>query len=76
MSDFNGIFFLSLATLICGSFGLLIKTCYKIKCTDVDCLCFHFKRDVEEELQIDLEEGKNGNRRSSSLTMGLGSGFK
>jgi hypothetical protein len=65
----DGVFYLSLATLCCGGIGLLIKTCYKIKCSEIDCFCCRIKRDVSEELQIDLESGRKNSR--SSLTLGL-----
>lgn len=75
-STFNGIFFLSLSTLICGGVGLAIKACYKIKCAEVDCCCglLKVKRDIDEETKIDLEaqeQGNNNQQRRSTLSLGF-----
>ena len=43
----NGMFYLSLATLLCSSPTLLIRLCYKLKCTKFKCLCIRVKRDIE-----------------------------
>lgn len=75
MSALDGVFYLSLGTLACGGVGLLIKTCYKIKCSEVNC-CYgmiNFKRDIDEELKIDLEgqEDKTSQQKRSSLSLGF-----
>ena len=47
---FNSAFFLSLATLTCGGFYLLVNTCYRSKCAEVNfCGILIIKRDVKEE---------------------------
>ena len=66
IDTFNAVFWITISTLICGSFGLVVRYCLKSKCEDVN-LCYglvHVKRDVklavEEEIK-ELELGKNDN---------------
>ena len=59
----NGMFYLSIATLICTFMTLSIKYCYKSKCKDVDICCIKIKRDIEVELQEDIN--LNSNSRDS-----------
>lgn len=61
MSDwyniYDGVFFISLATLLFGCLSLSIKTCYKSKCKTCK-ICgglFHIERDTENEEKIDIE---------------------
>ena len=42
-NSIDAVFFLSLSTLICGSVTLLIRYCYKSKCSEFECLCFKLK---------------------------------
>ena len=73
-STFDGIFFLSLATLVCGGVGLMIKTIYKIKCSEVKCCCgcLELKRDVDDEMKIDMERGEEVEKaKRSSISLGL-----
>jgi hypothetical protein len=75
MSALDGVFYLSLGTLVCGGVGLLIKTCYKIKCSEVNC-CYgliSFTRDIDDETKIDIEgrEGNTPKSKRSSLTLGF-----
>jgi hypothetical protein len=53
-NSIDGVFFLSLAGLICTSTTLLIRYCYKSKCTEFKCLCFKLKRDTQTEKEEDL----------------------
>ena len=53
----NGMFYLSIATLLCSSLTLLIRFCYKSKCSEFKCLCIKVKRDIEIELKEDLQLG-------------------
>lgn len=74
-STLDGIFFLSLGTLVCGGVGLAIKGCYKIKCAEVDCCCglLKVKRDIDEEIKYDLEQqqANNSQQKRSSLSLGF-----
>ena len=53
----NGMFYLSLATLLCSSLTLLIRFCYKSKCSEFKCLCIKVKRNVNIEKEEDLKLG-------------------
>jgi hypothetical protein len=74
MSALDGVFYLSLGTLACGGIGLLIKTCYKIKCSNVNC-CYgliSFTRDIDEETKIDIEgQERSVQQKRSSLSLGF-----
>ena len=71
IQEFNGIFFLSLATILAGSFGLAIRYCLKSKCEDFS-LCYgllRVERRVDLETQVDmraLELGIKDNDEVSS----------
>ena len=52
-NEFNGMFFLSIGTLFCTSITLLIRFCYKSKCSSVECCCLKIKRDTEIEFKED-----------------------
>ena len=53
----NGIFYLSLITLLCTSISLSIRYCYKSKCSEFSCCCMKLKRDVDIEKQEDFQFG-------------------
>jgi len=53
-NSFDSIFFLSLAGLMCTSITLLIRYCYKSKCSEFKCLCFKIKRDIQTEKEEDF----------------------
>ena len=57
----DGVFFLSLATLMCTSVTLLIRYCYKSKCSEFKCLCFKIKRNVDIEKEEDFMFNNNNN---------------
>ena len=55
-ATFNSGFWLSLTTLIFGFLAVTVRTCYKSKCSDLNC-CFgliHIKRDIQSEELFDL----------------------
>lgn len=61
---FDGVFFITIITIITGSFGLMLKYCLKSKCDSVRC-CYgllEIHRNVEiekdEEINIDEDEKK------------------
>ena len=61
-NSIDAVFFLSLSTLICSGLALIIKFCYKSKCSEFKCLCFKLKRDTQTEKEEDLMfNGQNGN---------------
>jgi hypothetical protein len=53
-NDINSLFFLSLATMICGFFSLALRYCYKSKCKDIDICCIKIKRDTDIEYKEDV----------------------
>ena len=66
MSDwiqtYDAVFFVTISTLICGSFGLVVRYCLKSKCDEVN-LCFGLikvHRDVKAELEEEMKEMELG----------------
>ncbi len=55
----NGMFYLSIATLICTFCALSVKYCYKSKCKDIDVCCIKITRDIETELKEDINFNTN-----------------
>ena len=51
----NGMFYLSIATLLCTFMTLSIKYCYKSKCKEVKFCCIKITRDIETELKEDIQ---------------------
>lgn len=54
---YDDTFFLTLAGLIFGFFGLSIRFCYRSKCSSIDCCGLKIVRDVNVEEDIDLQLG-------------------
>jgi len=54
-------FWLSITTIIIGSTALIIKTCYKSKCSNFKCCCglIEIKRDTAVEEHIDIENRRD-----------------
>lgn len=57
--DVDGFFWLSLATIVFTSVGLIVRYSYKSKCKEVECLCIKIKRDTETEEREDMDERKH-----------------
>ena len=66
-NEFNGMFFLSIGTLFCTSITLLIRFCYKSKCSSVECCCIKIKRDTETEFKEDEMTFRDGGNSSPKL---------
>jgi hypothetical protein len=52
-------FWITMSTLIIGSFAVIVRACYRSKCKNFNC-CFgliHIERDTDAEEKIDLERG-------------------
>ena len=47
-------FLLSSLTLLLGFFTGVVGMCYRSKCKDLSCCCFHVVRDIEAEEKEDL----------------------
>jgi hypothetical protein len=54
----DGMFYLSILTLTCGGFGLLIRYCYRTKCKEISCFCIKITRDIETERIEDITIGE------------------
>ena len=50
----NGIFYISILTLLCSSLALSIKYCYKSKCKTFECCGIKLTRDTDTELKEDM----------------------
>lgn len=62
ISEFNAVFFISLATILTGSFALLMKYCLKSKCESIS-VCFglfNINRRVDLEVQQELAQMELG----------------
>jgi len=62
INTFDGIFFVTISTLVCGSFGLVVRYCLKSKCDEVN-LCFGLikvHRDIKAELELEEKEIEAG----------------
>ena len=57
----NAMFYLSMSTILCTALTLSIRFCYKSKCSEVECCCVKIKRDVQVELEEDLNQPENNN---------------
>ena len=58
-NSIDAVFFLSLAGLICSSTTLLIRYCYKSKCSEFECFCFKLNRDTITEKEEDIMFNNN-----------------
>ena len=52
------VFLTSALTLGFGFCTGLLGVCYKSKCSEMDCCCFHIKRDTKTELKEDMAQMK------------------
>lgn len=52
-NEFNGAFFISLATIVIGSIAVCVRYSFKSKCTRVNCFCLECIRNVEVEEDIE-----------------------
>jgi hypothetical protein len=55
-NTFDGVFFISVGTLLFGAISLGIKYCLKSKCDKFDCLCLHIHRNTADEVIIEEKE--------------------
>jgi len=54
IETFDAVFFLTIGSLVCGGFALVIKYCLRSKCDDVN-LCFGFIK-VHRNVDLEVEE--------------------
>lgn len=66
MSDwfnvYDGVFFISITTIVIGFLGLTVRFCLKSKCGSINCCygCLMVNRNVELEVQQELAQIENG----------------
>ena len=53
----DGVFFITIITLTCGFFSLVVRYCYRSKCNQIDVCCIKITRNIQAEVQEDLELG-------------------
>jgi len=62
IDTYDAVFFVTISTLICGSFGLVVRYCLKSKCDEVN-LCFGLikvHRDIKSEIELEEKEIEAG----------------
>ena len=57
-NEFGASFFLGVAGVLSAALALLIKGCYKSKCSEISCCGLSVKRNIDIELQEDLAEDR------------------
>ena len=60
LNELDSVFWITLATIIFGSVGVMLRYCFKSKCSKVTCCCFSIERDVQSENAESLEEMNHG----------------
>ncbi len=65
-TDYNGAFFLSLATMFFGALALCMKYSFMSKCSKVKFCCGLINIDREVELETNIEDKKNNNSESEN----------
>jgi len=61
-NTFDAVFWITISTLVCGSFGLVVRYCLKSKCDDVRLCCglIAIHRDVKAEIEEEMKEMELG----------------
>jgi hypothetical protein len=62
--EMSEVFYTFLITSCIGFILALSKVCYKSKCSTIDLCCIKITRNIEAEVQEDLELGARGNAPS------------
>jgi len=55
---FDAVFWITISTLVCGSFGLVVRYCLKSKCDNIN-ICYgliNVHRDVKLEVEEEMKE--------------------
>ena len=56
---YDGVFFITIGSILFGFLGLSVRFCYKSKCKEVSFCGIHIIRDTENEEKIDALEIQN-----------------
>jgi hypothetical protein len=70
MLTYDGVFFISIATILAGSFGLSVRYCLKSKCEKFSICCglLEINRRVDSEVQEELAMMEMGNVEEENNT--------
>ena len=62
IETFDAVFWITISSLICGSFGLVVRYCLKSKCDNIDICCglINVHRDVKLEVEQEIKEMELG----------------
>jgi len=62
IETFDAVFWITISSLICGSFGLVVRYCLKSKCDNINICCglINIHRDVKLEVEQELKEMELG----------------
>ena len=60
LDKFDSVFWLTLGGLFFRFFGVVLRHCFKSKCSKVSCCCFFIERDVHAENAESLAEMNHG----------------
>jgi hypothetical protein len=52
--EFNSYFWITIGGILSGCFILACKTLYRCKIDELQCCCFKIKRNIQDEMAIDL----------------------
>jgi hypothetical protein len=62
IETFDAVFWITISTLVCGSFGLVVRYCLKSKCDNIKLCCglINIHRDVKLEVEEEMKEMELG----------------
>jgi hypothetical protein len=69
IETFDAVFFVTISTLVCGSFGLVIRYCLKSKCDEINLFygCIRIHRDVKAEIELEEKELELGDEDKDKI---------
>ena len=69
IDTFDAVFWITISTLVCGSFGLVIRYCLKSKCDNISICCglINIHRDVKAEVEEELKEMELGIKEEDKI---------
>ena len=65
LDKLDSVFWLTLGGLFFGFFGVVLRYCFKSKCSRVSCCCLKIERDIEAEIEEQQLELQVPSRRGS-----------
>jgi hypothetical protein len=69
IDTFDAVFWITISTLVCASFGLVVRYCLKSKCDNISICCglINVHRDVKLELEQELKELELGIKEEEKI---------